>query len=173
MAKRFPIDFENAIEEAVLEGWLETGEPLMIRQIADRVDFSETTVRKHVFDVNTINWTKVEIPMIVTGHRRVDAVTPGSQLMRKTIKDLREALATADTQAHLRGVTNDKLREDVVKLEDRVDWVTQRASAFRAALKGALGWLKANNDMGRLPPDGTGQGVIDDIEKTIAPKEKN
>ena len=173
MARQLPCDYVSAIETAVFEAWVEKGEPLTVKEIAELVDFSESTVRKHANDCMRLNWTHKDIPVAWSSPRRCDALEPSRYALRREIGNLREELNAADTQAHLRGVTNDKLREDVVKLQDQVDRVTQRGSEFRTMLKAVLKWLKVNNDIGRLPPDGTGKGVIDSIEKTVAPKEKN
>ena len=41
MARQLPCDYVSAIETAVFEAWVEKGEPLTVKEIAEVVDFSE------------------------------------------------------------------------------------------------------------------------------------
>ena len=94
------------IRDAVLAHYLETGKAATVKEIAGRVSFSESTVRKvmtskpHYGVVAGTDITSKEIecysrdyPGMISGYRNVDAFVPSRSYMAEVIKAAREVAA--------------------------------------------------------------------------------
>lgn len=86
----------KTVEETVLEGYLETGKAMTVKEIVASCDNGETIVRRVLEESRRITRIPVQVPImsknypgIVHQHRTVDAFLPSRLWLAELLKQVR------------------------------------------------------------------------------------